>query len=85
MTHDRIVIKPRSSDRMVLYSDGVSETTSPDGKELGRDGLMNIARALDSNSAEALGSQLTSALCAFRGDGQLLDDETIIVMTKNNV
>ena len=45
VTYDRIVIKPESGELVVLYSNGVSEATSPDGNELGRDGLMNMARA----------------------------------------
>jgi len=85
VTYDRLIIKPQSGDLIVLYSDGVSETTSPAGNELGRDGLMNMARALDSSSAEALGTQLASALRAFRGDGEPLDDETIIVMRRNDI
>ena len=85
VTYDRLVVKPQSGDFLVLYSDGVSEATSPAGNELGRDGLMNMARALDSSSAEALGTQLASALGAFRGDGERLDDETIIVMKANDI
>jgi phosphoserine phosphatase RsbU/P len=85
VTYDRLVIKPQTGDLMVLYSDGVSETNSPAGIELGRDGLMNMARGLDSSSAEALGTQLASALCAFRGNRERLDDETIIVMRRNEV
>ena len=85
VTYDRLVVKPQSGDLIVLYSDGVSEATSPAGNELGRDGLMNMARALDSSSAEALGTQLASALRAFRGDGEPLDDETIIVLRRNDV
>jgi len=85
VTYDRLVVKPQSGDLMVLYSDGVSEATSPAGNELSRDGLMNIVRGLDSSSAEALGTQLASALCDFRGDGQPLDDETIIVMKRNDI
>ena len=46
---------------------------------------MNMARALDSGSAEALGTQLASALRAFRGDGEPRDDETIIVMRMNDI
>lgn len=84
VAYDRLVVKPQSGDLMVLYSDGVSEATSPAGNELGRDGLVNMARALDSSSAEALGTQLTSAVRAFRGDGEPLDDETIIVMRRND-
>jgi phosphoserine phosphatase RsbU/P len=85
VTYDRLVVKPQSGDLMVLYSDGVSEATSPAGNELGRDGLMKMARALDSRSAEAFGTQLASALRAFRGDGEPLDDETIILMRGNNI
>jgi phosphoserine phosphatase RsbU/P len=84
VTYDQLVVKPQSGDLIVLYSDGVSEAIGPDGNELGRDGLMNMARELDSSSAEALGTQLALALRAFRGDGEILDDETIIVMRMND-
>ena len=67
---------------MVLYSDGVSEATNQAEEELGRDGLMNIARGLDRSSAEAFGMQLTSALRDFRGGVDALDDETIIVLQR---
>jgi serine phosphatase RsbU (regulator of sigma subunit) len=46
---------------------------------------MNMARALDCNSPEALGTRLTSALHAFRGGAEPLDDETIIVMRRNGI
>ena len=84
VTYERLVIKPQSGDLVVLYSDGVSEATSPAGNELGLDGLMNIARKLDSTSAETFGGQLVSALCVFRSDRDPLDDETIIVMRRND-
>ena len=64
---------------MVLYSDGVSEATNPDGEELGRERLLSIARGLDGSSAEAFGTQLASALWSFRGGAEPLDDQTIIV------
>jgi sigma-B regulation protein RsbU (phosphoserine phosphatase) len=83
VTYDRLVFKPQAGDLMVLYSDGVSEATNPDGNELGRDGLMKMVRALDYSSAEALGTQLASALRAYSGDGELLDDETIMIMRVN--
>lgn len=85
VAYDRLIVKPKSGDLIVLYSDGVSEALGPSGNELGQDGLMNMARALDSSSAEALGTQLASELHAFRGQGEPLDDETIIVMRKNDI
>jgi phosphoserine phosphatase RsbU/P len=80
INYDRTVVKPHVGDLVVLYSDGVSEAANPAGEELGRDGLMNLARELDSSSAEAFGTQLTSALRGFRGGAEAVDDETIIVM-----
>jgi phosphoserine phosphatase RsbU/P len=85
VAYDRLVVKPQSGDLIVLYSDGVSEASNTDGNELGRDGLMNMVRALDSSSAETFGSQFASALDLFRGAVERLDDETIIVMRKNDI
>lgn len=85
VTYDRLVVKPQSGDLVVLYTDGVSETTNPAGYELGRGCLMNMVRLLDPSSAEALGTQLASAVRVFRGAGEPLDDETIIVMRKNDI
>jgi phosphoserine phosphatase RsbU/P len=80
INYDRTVVKPRVGDLVVLYTDGVSEAANPAGEELGRDGLMDIARGLDSSSAEGFGTQLTSALHGFRGGDEPMDDETIIVL-----
>ena len=85
VSYDQLVIKPQPGDLIVLYSDGVSEATNPAGNELGLNGLMNMARALDCNSPEVLGTRLTSALHAFRGGAEPLDDETIIVMGRNGI
>jgi sigma-B regulation protein RsbU (phosphoserine phosphatase) len=85
ISYDRKVVKPQSGDLVVLYSDGASEATNLAGDELGGDGLMSIARGLDASSAQAFGTQLTSALRAFRGGGEPLDDQTIIVLRRNDI
>jgi phosphoserine phosphatase RsbU/P len=82
--YDRKVIRPSIDDLIVLYSDGVSETTNRGGDELGRDQLMSMARGLDSSSAEAFGTQLTLALGAFREGSEPVDDQTIIVLRRTN-
>ena len=83
IAYDRTIVKPQSGDLVLLYSDGVSEATSPEGDELGRDRLMTIASGLDASSAEAFGSQLASALDAFRGGAEPQDYQTIIVLRRN--
>jgi sigma-B regulation protein RsbU (phosphoserine phosphatase) len=82
VNYDRVVVKPHPGDVVVLYSDGVSEATNRDGDELGRDGLMTIARGLDRSSAEAFGTQLTYALRDFRAGVEPGDDETIIILRR---
>ena len=78
--YDRTVLKPEVGDLVVLYTDGVSEASNEAGDELGRDGLMSLARSIDARSAEAFGSQLASALCLFRGKVAPADDATLIVL-----
>ena len=77
--------RSEAGDLVLLYSDGVSEVTNPAGTELGRDGLIDLVRALDFRSPEALGTRLASALGAFRGDGEPQDDQTIIIMRRNDI
>ena len=78
--YERTVIRPHVGDLVVLYTDGVSEAVNRTGEELGRDGLMKIARELDPSSAEAFGTGLTSALLRFRDGVEAADDETVIVL-----
>jgi sigma-B regulation protein RsbU (phosphoserine phosphatase) len=80
--YERTLIKPQPGDLIVLYSDGASEALTPAGDELGRDGLMSIARGLDASSAETFGTQLISALSSFREGTEPLDDQTIIVLKR---
>ena len=82
ISYDRKIVKPDAGDLVVLYTDGVSDATNQHGEELGRDGLMALARQLDSRSAEAFGTALAEAVREFRGGTAPQDDETIIVMQR---
>jgi phosphoserine phosphatase RsbU/P len=85
VTYDRVVIKPQPDDVVVLYSDGISEATNPAGTELDRPGLLELVRAIDVSSPEALGTGLVSALATFRAGEPPQDDQTIIVMKRNRI
>jgi len=82
VSYDRMIVKPQAGDLIVMYSDGVSEATNAAGKELGRDDLMTLARALDPISAETFGIQLVEAVSEFRGGSVPEDDVTVIVLER---
>ena len=81
--YDRMIVRPEPGDLIVLYSDGVSEATNPEGKELGRDGLISLADALAPESAESFGVQLADAVSQFRAGRVPEDDETVIVLQRS--
>jgi sigma-B regulation protein RsbU (phosphoserine phosphatase) len=85
VTYDRLVVRPEPRDVVLLYSDGVSEATNPAGTELGRDGLMELIRGAGSTLTETLGPQLVSALRDFQGGAPPQDDQTIIVVGRNDL
>jgi sigma-B regulation protein RsbU (phosphoserine phosphatase) len=81
-SYDRITVKTDPGDLIVLYSDGVSEATDPEGLELGRDSLMALAQAADRSAVETFGEQLAEAVGRFRGGRVPEDDETIVVLQR---
>ena len=81
-SYDRMTVRTDPGDLIVLYSDGVSEATDPEGVELGRDRLMTLAQAADRSSAETFGEQLVEAVGQFRRGRVPEDDETIVVLQR---
>lgn len=83
-TYDTLVFKSKPGDLFVLYSDDISEALDPAGNELGRSGLMRLVQSLDHTCADRFGVQLVSALDRFRHGAEQLDDQTIIVVRRND-
>jgi sigma-B regulation protein RsbU (phosphoserine phosphatase) len=72
-------------DLLVLYTDGISESTNQAGKELGYDGLLRLAKSLPLqtvNSPGAAGQALLLAVRDFRGGSPIFDDESLIVLQR---
>ena len=82
VSYDRMIVKPDPGNLIVLYSDGISEATNLTGDELGRDRLIDMARAAKPRSAETFGTELVEAVREFRGGRVAEDDETIIVLQR---
>jgi phosphoserine phosphatase RsbU/P len=66
-------------DTLVVYSDGVTEATSPRGHEFGEGRLEERLRAFQALTVDELPAALLSEVSAFTG-GVAQDDRTVVVL-----
>jgi sigma-B regulation protein RsbU (phosphoserine phosphatase) len=67
-----------SGDRLVCFTDGITEALSPSADEFGEDRLIDLIRGHRTRSADALARALADAVLAWTGGGPQ-DDATLIV------
>jgi phosphoserine phosphatase RsbU/P len=77
--YEQAHIQIASGDRVVLFTDGVTEAHSADGEEFGEARLIEAAVANRGCSAPALEARLSGHVSSFTGD-TLQDDATLIVV-----
>jgi len=70
----------RPGDRLALYTDGLVDLLSPDGKALGREALMALLHDCADLPAEALGEAVFTALERYRAGAQQYDDMALLVL-----
>lgn len=78
-TYDQGRVPLRAGDRIVLYTDGITDVCNADDEEFGDSRLVDLAVANRGCSAPALQARLANAADAF-SDGRFHDDATLIVM-----
>ena len=66
-------------DRLVLYTDGVTEANNPAGEEFGEERLLALLREHRAVSAEQLQKTILAAADEFSG-GHWHDDATLLVV-----
>jgi phosphoserine phosphatase RsbU/P len=69
-------------DLLICYTDGLSEAMDDTGRELGIDGLLELAHGLPVESPMAAGATLLGHVDAFRRGQPAHDDETLIVLQR---
>jgi len=67
---------------IVLYTDGITESNDPAGKQLDKDGLLALARKVAFTSPVEVGEALRAGVEAYRGTTPAEDDETLIVLQR---
>ncbi|HEX3371194.1 MAG TPA: PP2C family protein-serine/threonine phosphatase, partial [Candidatus Acidoferrales bacterium] len=72
----------QSGDRLVLYTDGVTEACNSDDEEFGEDRLLRVLQENASSSAIEIQKQILQSVAQFsRGTWQ--DDATLLVVAVN--
>jgi phosphoserine phosphatase RsbU/P len=69
-------------DLLILYTDGVTDSTDPSGAHLDQDGLLALAQRIPFASASQAGQGLIELIDAFRGTVPPGDDETVVVLER---
>jgi serine phosphatase RsbU (regulator of sigma subunit) len=73
-----------NGDRLILFTDGVVETTSPGGVEFGDERLLHAARACRTGTAPSMAAQIIETVRLFNADA-FSDDATLIVCALGGV
>jgi sigma-B regulation protein RsbU (phosphoserine phosphatase) len=78
-TYEQAEVPISPGDRLVFYTDGITEARNPAGEEYGEERLLDAALAVRTQSAEAIKTALIEHVNLFTG-GQFEDDATLIVV-----
>jgi serine phosphatase RsbU (regulator of sigma subunit) len=82
-TYTSVDLPIKAGDRILLYTDGIPETTNPAGIEFGTDGFREFLEVERSTSADRFADQLLDELSrwsARRANEDLDDDITIVAI-----
>ena len=81
-SYSQMAVQLDPGDLLVLYTDGISESSDKSGEQLGLDRLLSIARSLPTESSSAAGQALLTAVETFRGGAPPADDETVVALQR---
>jgi serine phosphatase RsbU (regulator of sigma subunit) len=74
------VLSLRPGDRLLLYTDGLTDAVSADGRTFGRDRLASLVQDSAHLSPDQLCSHVSRQLAAYQSGGEQFDDMTLLVV-----
>ena len=78
-SYEEAAVEIAPGDRLLMYTDGVTEAENPGGEEFGEERLLEVLRANAAADAEAIDRAIVDAVNAF-SPGELRDDATLLVL-----
>ena len=81
-TYEDATIELWPGDRLLLFTDGITEASGPDEQEFGEANVAEFARMNSSRSASELNIRLLAHVSGFCGD-HFQDDATVVVIAAN--
>lgn len=79
-TYCQTGVRLGAGDMLLLYTDGITESIDNSRKQLGRSGLLELARSVAAGSPAEMCRALISGIQAYRGGLPRRDDETLVVL-----
>jgi len=73
-------VQLRAGDKLVIYTDGVTEAEDPGGEQFGEVSLMDLLKKHATSSAASLHKTITDAVAVFTGSAPQNDDVTLVVI-----
>ena len=77
-------VEIRPADRLVLYTDGITDAASPHGARFGAERFREAVRETCEESAEATCRAVINAVLAFQGDADPADDLALLVLRRKD-
>jgi sigma-B regulation protein RsbU (phosphoserine phosphatase) len=84
-SYSQTAVQLEPGDLLLLYTDGISESSDESGVQLGLPHLLSIARNLPTASAAAAGKGLLAGVAQFRGASPVADDETVVALQRRGL
>jgi sigma-B regulation protein RsbU (phosphoserine phosphatase) len=82
LTYEEHSIALAPGDRLVFYSDGVTEVFSPQGAIFGEERLLQLLESSPDDTAQALLDAILASVYGFCGAEALTDDLTLLVLRR---